>query len=259
MRTAVLLAGLLLTPTKYERAADRVDFPSPADMNRWAKKSRSHRRVVDLIRDRAVWAKAYEKIEGRLGLFNPKGRVRVILEATSDPRPALGGGRDGHGVVRFNMPRLVKYLDEVDTFEKLQAAGRIGRVVVPPMDFDGLICHELTHVLCGVTPDKWLTEGIASYAADDTIHLYSFNHRGSRVESLDLVVPDKDTYARGMAFFTWLEKKFGSGAVREFTRRVTFDEATPREAVEAVTGLSWRRATLLEKLWSAAYLRKFRR
>ena len=137
----MILAGLLLVPTKYERAADRVVFPSAREMSRWANKSAGHKRVIAMIEDRAIWAKAFQRIERKLGLFNPEGRVQVYIEASSDPRPALGGGHQGTGHIRFNIPRLVRYLEELDAFNRLKAAGRIDRVIVPPMNFYKLICH----------------------------------------------------------------------------------------------------------------------
>jgi hypothetical protein len=258
MRIALLLLALVAQEDRHAQAAARVKLPDEPALREWTGRGDRYRRIVALVTDRKHWAAAFRAIDEKLGLFTADCDVRVSIEDVKEAWPAKGGGRDGKGVVRFNIKPLVTYLAKLDEFAMLEKEGKAIAWVVPPTPLEGIVVHELAHVFCGATADKWLTEGIASYVAGEVTLLYAFNHRKSRVESLDRNMPDADAYARGMSFFQWMEEKFGRDKVREFADRVVRKGEPAKDAAAAVTGLVWERILLDERAWSADYIARFK-
>lgn len=254
-----LAFALLALLDAYDTAAEKVRFPDGETQRQLSKPGASHRKVVNLVTDRGEWAKAFRTIHDRLGLLPAAPDIQVVIEDTDDKRPASGVGKDGRGTIRFNMRLLGPYQQKLDDFELARQSGKAVKWVVPPSRLDAIVTHELTHVVCGVMAEDWLTEGIASYTAGEEALFYEFNHRGSKVETLDRSVGETDAYARGMAFFRWMEKEFGQDKVRDFARRVSSGSGEkPGPAAAEVTGTTWDKLLLREQAWSAEYVAKFK-
>jgi hypothetical protein len=253
-----LAIAFLALLDSYDRAAEKVRFPQDSSLREWSRKSEGHRKVIDMITDRKQWAKAFQTVDLKLGLAPADPDVRITIEDTDDKRPACSAGKDGRGFVRFNMRLLVPYQDKLDEIERDKAAGKKMRFIVPPMRLDAVIPHELAHVICGGFEESWMSEGIASYVGDDDVIFYMFNHRGSRVDTLDRVVPEDDAYARGMVFFLWLEKERGADGVRAFARRIVRDGILPSRAAADACGIPWEKVVLREKTWSDEYIAKYK-
>jgi hypothetical protein len=243
-------------PDRYEKAAARIRLPDAKARKTWAGKSEHHRRVVETLSDPANWAWALQAIEDRLGLFFPEGEVEVVFEELEERRPARGGGRDGKGIVKFNLRRLAEYAREVEQARKRETG--IAIWVVPPVTLESMITHELAHVSTGPCEEKWLAEGLASFAAGDTAFLFAFNDRGGRVEPLDRPVAEEDGYARGWAFLEWLREKHGAEKVRELAGFVRNEGAALAEAAPAVTGKTWAEVVKEEHAWSREFLSRFK-
>lgn len=255
---ALLLGVLFALQADAEKAAAGIRMPEEKILKEWAAKGERQKRIIDLITDRRHWVEAIKLIDGKLGLFAGACEVEVTIEESPGPKPAHGKGEGGKGVVRFNMRKLVEYLARLDEYKELERGGKVLKWVIPPMKMEAIIHHELAHVFCGTFDDKWVTEGIASYVAAETTLVYSFNHRGGRVEGLDKPLPEADSYARGMAFFMWLEAIHGRDKVRAFADRIANRKESPAVAAAAVTGMSWDRLVLEERSWSAAWIARFK-
>lgn len=253
-----LLLAAVPAQDKYGKAVERMLFPEESVLTELAGRSEVHQRLVLLLADPGIWARMFRVIDEKLGLFTEKCDIQVLIEENDEPQPARGTGKGGRGAVKFNLNRLVEYQKKVDEYQREKAAGKIVRWIIPPVKLEVIIVHEMAHVFCGTYEEKWLTEGAACYVGDDTSVLYAFNNRGARVEGLDQAVPDEDSYARGMAFFRWMEATCGGEKLRDFLKRLSQKGEKYREAAEAVTGLSWDRIVADEKTWSAAWLEKFK-
>jgi hypothetical protein len=253
-----LAFALLALFDQYDRAAEKVHFPDDEALRQWSMKSEAHRKLILMISDRRSWAKAFEIVNERLGLLPANPEIRVTIEDSDDKRPACSSGKEGRGIVRFNMRHLAAYQEKLDEFDREQKGGKTIKWIVPPMKMDAVIPHELTHIVCGGFEELWVAEGLASYAAADEVVFYQFNHRKSRVDSLDRVVPEDDSYARGMSFLRWLEKERGADAVRSFARKVSREGVAPSQAAADAAGQPWDKLVLIEKTWSAEHIAQFK-
>lgn len=253
--SALLVAVLAVAQEPVERAVARVRFPEE-EMKAWARRGDVERRVIGWIGDRKAWKAALRKIEARLGFEIAKCSVKVELYEDDGTQPAQGGGRFGRGTVRFNMRRLVAYRRELDAAEG-KREGRTVRWVVPPMPFEAVLAHELSHVFCGTLEEKWVSEGLATYATADTSLMHAFVHDKRPVGTIEGVVEEADAYARGAAFFTWLEERAGRKAVHDFVRRVTRKGESTKAAASSAAGMPWSRLVLEEQAWSRDYFKKF--
>ncbi len=255
MMLAIALLALL---DQYDRAAEKVRLPDDEVLRRWSSKSEAHRKIINIISNRNSWAKAFEIVDRKLGMLPSNPDIGVSIEDTEDKRPACSSGKEGRGVVRFNMRQLAPYQEKLDELDLQEKGGRGVKWIMPPMRMDAIIPHELTHVVTGGFEDLWLAEGLASYTAADEVVFYMFNNRKSRVDTLERVVPEADAYARGMAFLLWLEKESGAEGVRTFARRVSRDRIAPSRAAADVAGQEWEKLVLVEKTWSAEYIAQFK-
>ena len=255
-----LALALLALLDQYDTAAEKVRFPDGETQRQLSKPGAAHRKVVNLVTDRGEWAKAFRTIHDRLGLLPAEPDIQVVIEDTDDKRPASGVGKEGRGTIRFNMRLLGPYQQKLDDFELARQSGKAVKWVVPPSRLDALVTHELTHVVCGVMAEEWLTEGLATYTAAEESLLYEFNHRGSKVDRLDRPVGETDAYARGLSFFRWMEKDFGPEKVRAFARRVSSGSGErPGPVAAEVTGTPWEKLLLQEQAWSAEYVASFKK
>jgi hypothetical protein len=252
---AIALLALL---DQYDRAAEKVRLPDDEVLRRWSAKSEAHRKIISMISDRKNWAKAFEIVDQKLGMLPSNPDIGVSVEDTDDKRPACSSGKEGRGTVRFNMRQLAPYQEKLDELEVLEKGGKGVKWIMPPMRMEAIIPHELTHVVTGGFEDLWLAEGLASYTAADDVVFYMFNHRKSRVDTLERVVPEADAYARGMAFLLWLEKTSGAEGVRTFARKVSREAVSPSRAAAEIAGQDWERIVLVEKTWSAEYIAQFK-
>lgn len=252
---AIALVALL---DQYDRAAEKVRFPDDEVLRQWSSKSESHRKVINMISDRRSWAKAFEIVDHRLGMLPANPDIGVSIEDSEDNHPACSTGKEGKGVVRFNMRHLAAYQERLDEIANQEKGGKGMRWIIPPMRMEAIIPHELTHVVTGGFEELWLAEGLASYAASDEVVFYMFNLRKSRVDTLGRLVPEADAYARGMSFLLWLEKEHGADGVRTFARRVSREGVAPSRAAAEVAGQPWETIVLIEKTWSAEYIAQFR-
>ena len=254
----LIVLALLAALDPYDRAAEKVQFPDDEALRQWSMKSEAHRKLILVISDRRAWARAFEIVDQRLGLFPANPEIRVTIEDSDDKRPACSAGKEGRGIVRFNMRHLAAYQEKIDEFDREKKAGKAVKWVVPPMRLEAVIPHELTHLVCGGAEDLWVAEGLASYAASDDYVFYKFNHSKSRVDTLDRVVPEDDSYARGMSFLQWLEMERGADAVRSFAKKVSREGVPPSKAAADVAGQPWEKLVLIEKTWSAEHIAQFK-
>jgi len=253
------VAFLLLVCDQYDVIASKVRFPDGETQRQASKPSEAHRKVVNLITERTNWARAFRTIHERLGILPTDVDIQVLLEETDETRPASGAGKDGHGTVRFNMKLLGPFQQRLDEYDLQRMSGKRIKLLVPPSRLDTIVTHELTHIVCGAFEDAWLTEGLASYAAGEDVLMHDFNHRGAKVEALDHKLDRTDAYARGLSFFRWMEKEFGSEKVRAFAGRVArVRDGKPAPVAAEVLGLSWDQLLPREKAWSAEYIATFK-
>ena len=256
---SVLFAlALLALPDQYDRAAEKVRFPDDEVLRQWSAKSDAHRKVVALISDRSHWARAFQAVDEKLGLLPANPEIRVTLEETDDKRPACSSGKDGRGIVRFNLRQLVPYQEKLDEVAEIEKSGRKVRWAVPPTRMEGVIPHEVAHVVCGGFQDLWVAEGLASFAAGEDVAFYQFNLRKGRIDSLDRGVTEDDSYARGLSFLRWLEKDHGADAVRAFARKVSREGVAPSRAAADISGLAWEKVVVQEKAWALEYIAGFK-
>jgi hypothetical protein len=148
-----------------------------------------------------------------------------------------------------------KKMDDVD--EEIRA-GRLAKWIVPPQRLDGLLIHELTHVVCGIIEETWLTEGLATYTAGDESFFYSFNRRGGQVGLLTGAVSQTDAYPRGMSFFRWMEQIHGPDRLKKFVDRIAGGREKAGSAAEGVLGTPWEELLRSEKAWSTDYISRFK-
>ena len=255
MGLALFVLALL---DQYDAASEKVRFPDDEVLREWSSRGEAHRKVIRMITDRTAWAKAFELVDHKLGMLPPKPEIGVSIEESEDPRPACSTGKEGRGIVRFNMRHLAQYQAKLDELAILEKEGKVARWIVPPMKMEAIIPHELTHVVTGGFEDLWVAEGLASYVASDDVVFYMFNQRKSRVDTLERLVPEADAYARGMAFFLWLEKEQGADGVRSFARKVSRERYTPARATSEIAGQAWESIVPVEKTWSAGYIAQFK-
>ena len=258
MRIAILL--LLLSPRdRYEEASEKIRFPTAEKLVEWAEKSGLHRKVLVEFTDRKKYAAGLRTIQEKMGVFRAEIDIEVDFEETDDRRPARAGGKEGKGKIYYNLKRLAEYQRKSEEFEAERRAGHQLVWVVPPPTYQGIVTHELTHVIVGTFEEKWLTEGLACWVADDHTPLHAFNHKKGTVESLDRPVSEDDAYPRGLLFILWMEKRWNRDMVRKFVARVSAESESAKDALFSVTGNTWPRMADEEQGWSQEYCKKLRK
>ncbi len=249
----ILLALLVQVPEKYVEAAKTIEIP---ELVAWADRSPQHKKAVDIIGDRANWAKGLQRVDEKLGLFVAKPKIRVVVAENDEPRPAKGGGRRGEGEVHFNLRKMVEAIRKLEDFEKMRGYGKDVKFRVPPTPLPALIHHELTHVFAGTYDELWLTEGLATFTADETAHLWDFQERKAQLDTLDKTMTDRDAYARGYCGVAWLESKLGAEKFKALVARLVEDGAGARKAIEEATGLGWDAVLAAERESARELLKK---
>ncbi len=254
----ILVVALLAACDQFDDAAAKIRFPEPEKLLGWTEKSETDRKIVRLITDRGGWSKAFRTIQDKLGLFPAKVDIKIVVEDSDDSHPAWSRGNSGRGTIWFNMRRLVPYQKKLDEIDAEMREGKLSAWILPPTRPEGVLTHELTHVICGAMEERWLSEGIATYAAGDESYLYSFNKAGGRVATLNPELAESDCYPRGMVFFRWMEAQFGAGKLKEFVGRVADGREGAAPAAADVFRSTWEDLLRQEKDWSTEYLTKFK-
>lgn len=244
MRLALLALAVLPLQDRYAKLYAAVTFaPYKAE-------SQEELQVLAVVAQKDHWMGAFRTLEEKVGPFPDTVKVEVDFDLQGD-NPSSGGFQEGKGVISFNVGRLVEYQRKADAARKqLDELARQGKKAVfrvPPLRFDRLIYHELTHVLQGKSeaPD-WFSEGMACWVGDDMNYMCGFAYLGKAVGGIH-ETPHDEVYARGHAFWKWLATK---GATKKVAEAVIYKKADYRKATETATGMAWDRVVAAEKDWS---------
>jgi hypothetical protein len=155
----------------------------------------------------------------------------------------------------------VEYQRKIDATERQRKeAGKAAlrfKYVIPPVQFERVIYHELTHVFQrGSIAPSWFNEGMAQLIGDDPNSLHAFLHHERKLQAIDVPLQDRnDIYARGHLFWLWLQSR---DAVRRTVEASVTENRAWRESVEQGTGLSWSNIVAMESEWSAKELEKLK-
>jgi len=253
----VLLLGSVARPQEdpFRAAVDAgVTFPAREELDRIGKKSAWHKKVVATLLDPALWASSLKTLEERTGIKVDKIEIKILI-AEIPNAPACGTGRAGKGSVTLDLDKLAKYEKGAEeTRRRMERPGAI--VVVPPARLELTIPHELTHCFQGVDQPEWFMEGMADYVGRDPNHVSSFKQAKVKLKAIDAEIPHDHVYARGRAFFEWLEAAHGAEKLKKFIA-LALEGKPAAEAAAAVTGSDWAAITKAETEWSSAWVKKF--
>lgn len=253
MRSAFLLLLVLLADDQRAlRFFDSIRFQKfepPGDEGR---------RVMEILLKKEHWVGAYRTLEEKLGPFPDALALSVDFDFDGEPLArALGKGTEGR--VSFNLKRLAEEMKRLDAIEEeRKALAKRGRSLyfnVPPIKFDRMIYHELTHVLQRnyEAPD-WFNEGMAQWIGEDLNCVSTLAYTGAKVDFIDAASLKKiELYARGHLFWEWLASL---GAARKVVEQTVFRRRPWKEAVEEATGNPWSVALIIEREWSAKEVEK---
>ncbi len=259
---------LLLSIAPQDRASklyDRMVFPPKDELERWEGRSDVHRRVVAKMLSKKAWLAAIRNVEDELGPLPDDMVVKVELAEWVGSHPAIGNAIGSNGSVKINMRRLVEYQDTIDRLEKqkrdLAKKGKRLIFKVPPIKFERIIHHEMTHVFQREvnTPD-WFHEGLASWIGNDSNYLYAFGVARKKVGDVDGELEEgDDAYPRGMLFFQWLDSRIRKKGMRALGKAI-YEEGKPwKEALVEAAGKEWPELVAAERKWSAKRIRRYQR
>lgn len=265
------LAGLALAllaqaPARDARARDiveRITFPDAGAVKQWTDQGPEYRTFLDILLKKENWVVAVRELEERLGPFADTWTIEVALDDWKSRLAATSNRSGARGRIRFNMRTLGGYERTLIALRKqaedLKREGKRMRWKVPPVKYERLIHHELTHILQGDCESPgWFHEGLATWAAADMLYVISFAHARRPVQSIevDLSADPDDEYGRGMMFFSWLESLKGRDGVRRLYQTSVVEGTPWKKALEDVTGLKWSGIIETERAWSAAFCAK---
>ena len=253
MRSLLLcLLPLLADDQAANRFFDRIRFDKPdAD-------SEEGRRIVALLLQKEHWTGAYRAIEEKFGSFFDDAELSVDfnLEGEELGRTEVRGRQCRIG---FNLKKLVEYRKTVEDLErqKKEARGQGKRMEfkVPPVQFDRIIYHEMTHVFQqGCEGPNWFVEGMAQLIGDDPVSMRAFAADGKPVKNIGVPISDRvEIYARGHTFWKWLDSV---GSARK-TVELTVGKHQPwKDALVEATGFTWETILLMEQAWSKKELQR---
>lgn len=231
-----------------------MTFPSEDDRKAAGAKSAAHKAVVNLLCDPEVWAEGLRRVDSRLGLWKGSLEVDVRFGTSALHWPAFGGGSGGKGRLQFDVDALAVWHEKAEEAKRKRKAG--ATFVVPPARLDAVVWHELTHCFGGKDGPDWLGEGAAAYVAGDPHFVAFFRHQKQKVGDVDAEMEHKYTYARGWAFFEWLDAEHGRDAVKKFAAIALDEMKPPAEAVRAVLDKDWKDVKAAERAWSAGWIPK---
>jgi hypothetical protein len=254
MRLALLMLGVLAPDLRALELYERMQF-QPVDT-----KDDAARRVVEILRKKDHWVGAYSALSDRFGPF-PDDLVVAVNFDLQGEELAQGGGRKSKGIVSFNLEKLAegqRAIDEVLEKKRIaEARGQRFVMTVPPLKFERIIHHELTHVLQqDYDAPLWFLEGMAQLAGDDPNLICSFAQDKRKIRSIDVPLEDRrDNYARGHFFWKWLDSRWLARRVFELT---AVQRRGWKEALVEATQLSWNVIVDMEREWSERELEKLR-
>ena len=253
MRLLFILA--LLQPDPFRERVDKgVAFPDEPTVAAAAAKSEWHRKVLDILLDRAIWAESLKAVEERTGLKAADLRIEIRF-STIEEAAGRGWGRLGRGTIDFDLDKLAKYEKGAASCARLKATG--ATVLVPPSRTDLVIPHELAHCFQGTDQPRWFLEGMASYVGRDPNHVCGFRAGRQKVGPIDAEIGQDWVFARGWAFFEWMESAHGADAVRRFIALSVGGKRADEAAAEA-TGRGWDEIRKAERDWSARWISFFK-
>ncbi|RPH39911.1 MAG: hypothetical protein EHM91_11740 [Planctomycetota bacterium] len=254
MRLALLMLWLLAPDLRALQLYERMQF-QPVDP-----KNDAARRVVEILQKKEHWVGAYSALSDRFGPF-PDDLVVAVNFDLQGEELAQGGGLKSKGIVSFNLEKLAeaqRAIDQVLEKKRLAEARRQRFVMtVPPLKFERILHHELTHVLQqNYDAPLWFCEGMAQLAGDDPNVICSFAHDKGKIQSIDVHLQDRrDTYARGHFFWKWLDSRGLAQRVFELT---AVQRRGWKVALVEATQLSWDVIVDMEREWSERELDKLR-
>jgi hypothetical protein len=243
---ALLLSALAGHDDRAQRFFERVRFEKPEP------RDDEGRRVVELFLKKEHWVGAYRTLEERYGKFPDDLELAVDFRLEGD---RLGSARCGgsKGEISFNFPRLIEGLKKLDEFERVskeaRAEGKRLLVKIPPLKFERIIYHEMTHILQrNYDAPSWFVEGMAEFVGDDENAICSLATSGRRVKDIDDPVAERlDIYARGHLFWNWLDER---GAAKQTVDLSILQRKPWKEAIEEATKLPWAVIVPSERDWS---------
>jgi hypothetical protein len=253
----VLLPLLIAVSLQDDRAArhyERTRFDAVAP------EEEEGRRAVEILLNKDQWIGAYAAIAQKFGPFPEDLEVAVDFNMEGDEL-AKATGLGTRGKISFNLKRLTegqKKRDELEKQRKETEAGG-GKLVfkVPPLKFERIVYHELTHVLQrGYDAPKWFLEGMAQLMGDDPNAMCGFAVAGRKVRCIDEPLADRsDLYARGHLFWKWLDSQ---GAAKKAAELAVQQRRPWKDAIEEATRSAWPVILIVERDWSAKEIEKLR-
>ncbi len=231
---------------KYKKAAEGINLPSDSEMDEYIEKGESYKELIEWMRDRNNWAKAFKKIEEKLGLFSDSPSVKVSFSKDTRGYQMVSRGTKAKGYIKVNIESVATVI----------AGMKKGKA--PGITIAGLFTHELVHTFQGFTEPLWLVEGWSEYAAGNTnLLITNFVYGKASVSHVDKA-SGVATYGRGLMFFNYLKEKHGEDKLKEFVGMCINKRTRHKEALEKVTGLKWDDLIEEEKEWSANWLKEFK-
>ncbi|MBI2932544.1 MAG: hypothetical protein HYY16_12915, partial [Planctomycetes bacterium] len=247
--------------SRIAQIVDAFEFPSAEDIAAWTAKGPEYKRLLDVMLGRAAWITAVKRIEERMGPFDEDWRVTIRLGEWEGTTVGSGERAGDRGAIAFNMTRLGEYerMLEEQRRHAQEMRKKSMRVTykVPPIRYEGIVTHELTHVAQGeCRAPFWFLEGQATWVAGDEGYILSFAHKDLAVQSIETPLADwEQTYPRGMLFFMWLEGRRGREAIRGVFESVAAGGDWKQE-FEGTLELSWEKIVEAEQAWSADTVRR---
>lgn len=254
-RIAILCILGLLADDRAERLFERMKF-QPANPE-----DDVARRVSDVLLRKEHWVGAYGELREKYGPFPDNLDLTVDFAFNGEELARAIGRGSGKSTISFNLKKLAAAQRKMDEFEttRKEAEARGQKVVfkVPPVKFDRMIYHELTHVIqAGYDAPLWFLEGMAQLAGDDLNAICGFAVEKKNVRDIDATLSDRgDIYARGHLFWKWLDTRYAA----QKTVQLTVYERRPwKESLEEAVGRSWAAIVATEREWSEKEIEKLR-
>jgi hypothetical protein len=250
----LLLLVLLADDQRALRFFDSIRF------QKYEPEGDEGRRVMEILLNKEHWVSAYRTLEEKLGPFPDALILSVDFDFDGEPL-ARASGKGTEGRVTFNLKRLAEERKKLDALEEerkvLAIQGRSIHFNVPPMRFDRIIYHELTHVFQrNYEAPEWFNEGMAQWIGEDLNCVSTLAYTGAKVDFIDAVSHKKiEIYARGHLFWEWLASL---GAARKVVEQTVFRRRPWKEAVEEATGNPWTVALIVEREWSSNEVERIR-
>lgn len=258
MQIALLLLLAAAGPDDDARANrfyELIDFRKPE------KPDPDPAEIVELLSKKEHWTGAFKRIEEKLGKFPDEISLTVQFTLDSDEL-GRASGQGLKGEINFNLKALTAYQRKIDDAERRRKESvkenKVFMYRVPPVKFERIIYHELTHIFQhgGDDAPKWFNEGMAQLIGDDPNAMYGFLYAERRCQAVDIPLLERnDIYARGHLFWLWLQSR---GAVKKTVELAVLERRPWKEALETATGMGWPAILALEREWSAKELEKIK-